>query len=245
MSEALSTRLTIGIAACSSEGAALCYRTICARAPARLGPHDHPEIVLHAPSLADYVAALEDGNLEAVAALMLRSAGRLKAAGADFVICPDNTIHAAMPLVRDASPLPWLHIAETVAEEARRRGVSRAAILGTKWLVDSDVYPEALARKGIGYLRPEPQERDEINRIIMEELVNDIQVERSVRYFQDVIAGMKERGCDAAILGCTEIPIIIGDDNTVLPVLDSTRLLADAAVDHAIAQSKGAAEVPA
>ena len=230
----MSTRLTIGIAACSSEGAALCYRTVCARAPARLGPHDHPEIVLHAPSLADYVAALEDGDLEAVAALMLRSAGRLKAAGADFVICPDNTIHAAMPLVRDASPLPWLHIAETVAEEALRRGVTRAAILGTKWLVDSDVYPDALARKGIGYLRPEPQERDEINRIIMDELVNDIQVDRSVRYFQDVIAGMKERGCDTAILGCTEIPLIISDDNSPLPVLDSTRLLAIEGVAAAI-----------
>lgn len=241
----MSTRLTIGIAACSSEGAALCYRTICARAPARLGPHDHPEIVLHAPSLADYVTALEHGNLEAVAALMLRSADRLKAAGADFVICPDNTIHAAMPLVRDASPLPWLHIAETVADEARNRGVTRAAILGTKWLVDSDVYPDALARNAIDYLRPEPRERDEINRIIMDELVNDIQAERSVRYFQDLIAGMKERGCDAAILGCTEIPIIISDDNAALPVLDSTRLLADAALSHALAQSEDATGVPA
>ncbi|WP_299397422.1 aspartate/glutamate racemase family protein [Pelagibius sp.] len=245
MSEALSTRLTIGIAACSSEGAALCYRTICACAPARLGPYDHPEIVLHAPSLAGYVAALEDGDLEAVAALMLRSAGRLKAAGADFVICPDNTIHAAMPLVRDASPLPWLHIAETVAEEARRRGVTRAAILGTKWLVDSDVYPDALVRNGVGFLRPEPRERDEINRIIMDELVNDMQVESSVRYFQALIETMKERGCDAAILGCTEIPIIISDANAALPVLDSTRLLADAALNHAIAQSRGPAGVPA
>lgn len=230
----MSTQLTIGIAACSSEGAALCYRSICLRAAALLGPYEHPEIVMHAPRLKGYVDALERLDLSAVADLMLCSARRLAAAGADFVICPDNTIHAAMPLVCENSPLPWLHIAEIVAAEARRRGVRQAAVLGTKWLVDSEVYPNALGEVGIGYLRPRPKERDEIGRIIMEELVNDIQKDGSVRYFQDLIARMKARGCDAVILGCTEIPIIINDTNSPLPTLDSTLLLADAALHHAI-----------
>lgn len=232
------TPLTIGIAACSSEGAALCYRVICARASRILGAHAHPEIVLHSSSLADYVEALEHEDRPGLAELMLRSARRLAAAGADFVICPDNTIHSALPLVRDASPLPWLHIAEIVAAEAKRRGVRQAAILGTKWLVDSDVYPAALGQADIGYLRPEPQERDEVARIIMDELVNGIEADASIRYFQDLIGRMKERGCDAAILGCTEIPLVIGDGNSVLPTLDSTRLLADAALRHAIAMAR-------
>lgn len=226
---------TIGIVACSSEGAALCYRTICARGPAVLGPHAHPEIVLHSPPLAQYVDALERGDLASVADLMLASARVLQTAGADFLICPDNTIHAAMPLVRGASPLPWLHIAEIVAVEARRNGVRKAAVLGTRWLVESEVYPDALGIHGIDYLRPEPEEREEIDRIIMEELVNDVQCETAIQYFVDLIGRMKARGCDAAILGCTEIPLIISDDNSPLRTLDSTRLLADAALSHAIA----------
>jgi aspartate racemase len=228
------TILTIGIAACSSEGAALCYRTICARAPAILGAHAHPNVALFGHSLSDYVAALDAGDLKKVAGLMVDSARRLAAAGADFVICPDNTIHSAMPWVHDVSPIPWLHIAEVVASEARARGVTRAAILGTRWLVDSEVYPEALGLVGIDFLRPEPEERNEISRIIMDELVNDIQCAESIRYLENLIDNMRERGCDAVVLGCTEIPIIIGKENSALPTLDSTRLLADAALRHAM-----------
>lgn len=149
--------LTIGIAACSSEGAALCYRSICARAPTLLGPHAHPNIALYGHSLDQYVAALEHGDLQSVADLMLDSARRLSAAGADFVICPDNTIHAAMGLVREASPLPWLHIAEIVAIEARKRGVAKAAILGTKWLVASDVFPTPWANRVSHTFAPNPR----------------------------------------------------------------------------------------
>lgn len=224
---------SIGIVACSSEGAALCYRTICARAPAVLGPHAHPEIALHGASLAEYVAALEAGDLEAVGALMLRSAEKLAAAGADFLVCPDNTIHAAMAHVRPRSPLPWLHIAEVVAEEAGRRGVRRAALLGTRWLVENNVYPDALGAQGIEFLRPEEDEKAEVGRIIMDELVNDIQVDASVAYLQELIERVEDRGCDAVILGCTELPLVLSDHNSVLPTLDSTRLLADAALRHA------------
>lgn len=226
--------LTVGIVACSSEGAALCYRTLCARAPAVLGPHAHPEIALHSASLAEYVAALEAGDLAEVGAIMLRSAERLQAAGADFLICPDNTIHAAMNHVRERSPLPWLHIAEVVAAEAARRTVKRAALLGTRWLVDSTVYPDALSAHGIELLRPEEAEKDAVARIIMDELVNDIQEERSIAYLQALIDDLKQCGCDAVILGCTELPLVLSDANSSLPTLDSTRLLADAALRHAI-----------
>lgn len=225
---------TIGIVACSSEGAALCYRTICARAPALLGPHTHPEIVLHGASLAEYVAALEVGDVAAVGEIMLRSAEKLGTAGADFAICPDNTIHAAMDHVRPRSPLPWLHIAEVVAGEARQRGVRKAALLGTRWLVDSAVYPDALGAQGIGFLRPEADEKAEVARIIMDELVNDIQVPASTAYLQALIERMRERGCDAVILGCTELPLVLSDENSALPTLDSTRLLADAALRYAV-----------
>ena len=224
----------IGIVACSAEGAALCYKTICVEGAALLGPHAHPEVSMHTPSLADYVACLERGDLPGVADLMLASAGKLANIGADFLICPDNTIHEALPLVLPRSPLPWLHIAEVVAAEAAARGFRRLGITGTRWLVDSEVYPEKLAARGRDYLRPNAEERAETNRIIMEELVYDRFKPDSVVYFQRVIARMKEEGCDAVILGCTEIPLIISDTNAALPTLDSTRLLARAALRRSV-----------
>mgnify|MGYP001249953558 CR=1 FL=1 len=224
----------IGIVACSAEGAALCYRTICAEGAALLGPHAHPEVSMHTPSLADYVACLDRGDLEGVGALMLASAEKLARIGADFLICPDNTIHQALPHVLPRSPLPWLHIAEVVADEAVARGFRRLGITGTRWLVESEVYPEKLEARGLQYVRPNAAEREEINRIIMDELVCGIFRPEAVACFQKVIARMKEEGADAVVLGCTEIPLIVNDENAPLPTLDSTRLLARAALRRAI-----------
>jgi aspartate racemase len=144
----------IGIVACSAEGASLCYRTICTEGAALLGPHAHPEVSMHTPPLSAYVACLERGDLRGVGDLMLASAEKLAKIGADFLICPDNTIHQALPYVLPRSPLPWLHIAEVVAQHAAERGFRRLAITGTRWLVDSEVYPEKLAAHGIAFLRP-------------------------------------------------------------------------------------------
>jgi aspartate racemase len=224
----------IGIVACSAEGAALCYRTICAEGAALLGPHAHPEISMHTPSLADYVACLERGDWPGVARLMLGSARKLASIGAGFLICPDNTIHQAMPLVSPGSPLPWLHIAEVVADEAARRGFRRLGITGTRWLVDSEVYPEKLAARGLRWLRPSPEERDEIDRIIMQELVYGVFEPSAVARIQRAIGRMKAEGCDAVVLGCTELPLVVDDAASPLPTLDSTRLLARAALRRAV-----------
>jgi aspartate racemase len=229
------TPLHIGIAACSAEGAALCYRTICTEAPAILGSHDHPEVTVHTPSLAAYMDHIYRGDWPAVGEMMLASAEKLKRVGADFVICPDNTIHQALPLVEARSPLPWLHIARSIAEEAEARGFRKVALTGTKWLVGSEVYPK-------DYVRPTMDEREEINRIIMDELVRGVFKPEAVAYFQKVIGRLKtEEGCDAVALCCTEIPLIINDRNSPLPTLDSTRLLARAALKRAIGGIKKAA----
>ena len=229
----------IGIVACSAEGAALCYKTICVEGARFLGPHAHPEVSLHTHSLANYVECLDRGDRKGVAELMLSSAHKLAKAGADFLICPDNTIHQAMPHVLPQSPLPWLHIAEVVAEEAVARGFKRLGITGTRWLIDSEVYPEKLAARGVGYLRPTDAERDETNRIIMDELVRSIFTPQAVAAYQRVMDRMKAEGCDAVVLGCTEIPLIMNDGNSPLPTLDSTRLLARAALKRAVTAPSG------
>lgn len=224
----------IGIVACSAEGAALCYRTICMEGAEFLGPHGHPEITMHTPSLAAYVACLARGDREGVANLMLRSAHKLAAAGANFLICPDNTIHAAMDLVRPASPLPWLHIAEVVADAAMARGFRRLGITGTRWLVDSGVYPDALSARGLDFVRPPVADREAIDAVIMNELVPGTPTSAGTATFTRVIGDLRDTGCDAVVLGCTEIPLIIDDTNSPLPTLDSTRLLARAALRHAV-----------
>jgi aspartate racemase len=224
----------VGIVACSAEGAALCYRTFCAEGAHFLGPHNHPEVSMHTLSLKLYADRLDAGDLQGVADLMLRSAHRLAAAGAGFLICPDNTIHQALPLVTPRSPLPWMHIAEVVADTAAERGFRKLAITGTRWLVDSEVYPERLRARGIDFLRPADSERDEIQRVIMDELVRGVFRPESIVYFQRVIGRMQGQGCDAVVLGCTEIPLLLNDGNSSLPTLDSTRLLARAALRRAI-----------
>ncbi|MEE8202854.1 MAG: amino acid racemase, partial [Alphaproteobacteria bacterium] len=224
----------IGIVGCSAEGASLCYRTICVEGAKLLGPHAHPEVSMHTPSLADYVACLDRGDLAGVGELMLASAQKLAKIGANFLICPDNTIHQAFTYVAPRSPLPWLHIAEVVATEAVDRGFRRLALTGTRWLVDSDVYPEKLAAYGLEYERPDTVERKEIDRIIMYELVNGTFKPEAIAFIQRTLERLKQAGCDAAILGCTEIPLIIDDTNSPLPTLDSTRLLARAALRRAL-----------
>jgi aspartate racemase len=224
----------IGIVACSAEGAALCYRTICVEGAQLLGPHDHPEITMHTHSLREYMKCIDRDDWQGVAELMLSSAEKLARSGADFLICPDNTIHRAMPYVEPRSPLPWLHIAETVAERAVERGFRRVGLTGTRWLVESEVYPEKLSARGLEYARPEREEREEINRIIMDELVYGVFRPDAVAYFQGVIGRMKDEGCDAVVLGCTEIPLVMNDSNSPLPTLDSTRLLARAALRRAV-----------
>lgn len=229
--------LHIGIVACSAEGAALCYRTICTEGAELFGPHGHPEVSVHTPSLAEYVAHIDRDDWQSVGELMLASANKLAKTGADFLICPDNTIHKALPLIAKRSPLPWLHIAEVVAAEAAARGFKGLGLTGTRWLVDSEVYPEKLTARGLKYVRPNAGEREEINRIIMDELVYGVFKPEGIAYHQKVIERMKGEGCDGVILGCTEIPLIMNDGNSPLPTLDSTRLLARAALRRAAKKS--------
>jgi len=224
----------IGIAACSAEGAALCYRTICAEAPREMGEHMHPEITMHTHPLGEYMTHIRPGNWKEVARLMLSSARALAEAGADFAICPDNTIHEAYDLVARDSPIPWLHIADSVAREAKSRGCDRLAITGTKYLMTGPVYPEKLGEAGITCEIPEQQDRERMDRIIFTELVNGIFLEDSRVYFNEVIQKLANLGCTAVVLGCTEIPLLVDPDDCPLPTLDSTRLLARAALKKAL-----------
>jgi aspartate racemase len=220
----------IGIVAVSAEGAALCYRTICVEGASVLGRHAHPEVTVHTYPLSEYMRPIDAGRWDEAGCLLLASAKKLAAVGADFLICPDNTLHQAIDEIRAESPLPWLHIAEVVASEAVRRGYRRLGVLGTRYLMEGPVYATKLAAQGLDYTIPEPECRRRISQIIFDELVYGRFEEPARSYFKAVIAQLKEQGCDAVVLGCTEIPLLISEANSPLPLLDSTRLLARAAL---------------
>ena len=224
----------VGIVAVSAEGAALCYRTICVEGAAVFGLHGHPEISMHTYALADYMRDIDNDRWDEVGGLLLSSATKLVKAGAEFLVCPDNTVHQALDLVRAQSPAPWLHIAEEVAAVAATNGFRHLGIRGTRYLMEGPVYPSKLAGRTIACEMPDAADRERINGIIFDELVEGEISEASRRYFQDVIDKLAARGCDAVVLGCTEIPLLIGEADSSLPVIDSTRTLARAALREAI-----------
>ena len=226
--------LHIGIVACSAEGAALCYRTICVEGAELLGAYNHPEVSMHGHNFADYVKCINVKDWAGVAELMLSSSEKLARAGADFLIAPVNTVHEAFDLVAHRSPRPWMHIAVEVANEANRHGYKCLGVLGTRSLMDGPVYRDTLKAAGIEHRVPGPEQRDRIHRYIFDELVHGNFQPRTQTYFTELIGQLKDQGCDAVALACTEIPLLLTQEQSPLPMLDSTRILARAALKKAV-----------
>ena len=226
--------LHIGILAHSAEGATLCYRTMWLEGVRRMGAHHHPEITLTGVAMHDALAAWDRGDLRTLRSLFLADARKLAAAGADFFVLPDNTAHIALEAPGDPFPIPCLHIGEVVADRAARDGRRKIAILGTDWTMTGPVYPGALGRRGLAWEIPDEGDRRVIHDIIMDELcLGELRDESRAAYVA-IIDKLAARGCDAVALVCTEIPLLIGAADSPLPILDSTRLLACAAVDVAL-----------
>ncbi len=226
----------IGILAHSFEGAALCYRTTCLEGVRRLGPHLHPEITMTGIAMHFMMPAYERGDQKTVRNLFEQDIAKLAAAGANFFICPDNTAHIALETAGDDFALPCLHIAEVVAEQARSEGRRKVGILGTDWTMTGPVYPGALGRRGIDWAIPGEQDRRLIHDVIFDELCLGTVSDSSRDAYVEIIRTLAAEGCDAVALVCTEIPLLITAEVSPLPILDSTRLLAAAAVEVAIGE---------
>jgi aspartate racemase len=227
----------IGILAHSAEGAALCFLTAVHAGEETLGAHFHPDIVMDIEAMG---ASMDDWaalNFPPIATRFRKAAHRLHDAGADFWLCPDNTAHMAFEAMTSPLPLPGLHIAEIVSDTAMRRGFRKIGITGTAWTMEGTVYPGAFARRGLAFLAPPAAARADVQQIIFEELVRGTISELSRARFIEIVQGLKDEGCDAVVLGCTELPLLLDDARSPLPTLDSTRLLARAAVDVALGQA--------
>lgn len=225
---------TIGIVMHSAEGGSLCLLTATREGQRLLGAHMHPPIVASAIPMGLSMAGWESDDHAAVGAQLRRGVEQVARAGADFFVCPDNTAHIVLEQIVESLPIPGLHIADVVCREMQATGRRAAALLGTKWTMNGPVYANALRRHGCERLVPSPDDQAEINRAIFEELcLGDFPAATADRFVR-VIADLRSAGADCAILGCTEIPLIINAQNSPLPVLDTTRLLASYAVREAI-----------
>ena len=224
----------IGILAHSFEGATLCFRTACLEGVDRLGSHMHPEITMTCSPMSLLLEAWERSDHQTLRAAFMADAMKLAAAGCDFFVCPDNTAHIALESLGEAFPIPALHIGEVVAEQAARDGRTKIGILGTRFTMAGPVYPGSLGRRGIGWAVPGEEDRKVIDDIIFDELCLGVFTDESRDAYVRIIEQLKGDGCDAVALVCTEIPLLITQDVSPLPILDSTRLLAAAAVEIAV-----------
>lgn len=224
----------LGILAHSTEGAALCFLAFCQEGVRRLGDHVYPDVTLDYIALGHSMPAWDAGDHDSIRATLAVSVDRLARADADFFVCPDNTAHMALERPGPDLALPGLHIAEIVADQAARDGRTRVGVLGTAYTMDGTLYPDALGARGIAAELPGEKDRDLVNKVIFDELLNGVFTDESRREYVRIIEDLVARGCDAVALVCTEIPLLVTPEVSPLPTLDSTRLLARAALAVAI-----------
>lgn len=225
---------TIGIVAHSFEGGALCFQTACREGCRLIGPHMHPGIVLSAIPLGLSMPGWENHDYASVAGYLRKGVEQVASAGADFFICPDNTAHIVLNKTINDLPLPGLSIADVVCHAIKSQGFKNVGLLGTKWTMTGPVYKEALEQLNLMRLIPGDRMREKLNDAIFEKLCVGIFDKETTQLFVDAISDLKLQGADCVILGCTEIPLIISPENSPLPILDSTRLLATYAVSEAL-----------
>lgn len=228
--------LHIGILAHSADGSALCYLEMVREAGRKLGPHEHPDITLAIRPMAPTIPWWDAMDLDSINESFMRSAERLVAAQCDFFVCPDNTAHIALDAAREPFPLPGLHICDVVAARAKADGRKRIALLGTRYTMRGPAYPAAFKRYGLEMRVPDAEDQELLNRLIFDELCMGEITESARAEFLRIIEELKREGCDAVALSCTEIPLIVTPDISPLPTLDSTRLLAHAAVAVALGE---------
>lgn len=225
----------IGIAGVTAEGAFLCARMILESAEKRLSAEARPRITMDLHPTADYLDAASRSDWARMAKLLVESVGRVHEAGAEFAIVPANAAHYAIDEVIRRAPIPVLSIVDVVAGECVRRGFTRVGVLGVRWTMEGGLYDGPLKKRGIEGVIPGLEDRDAVHKIILEELIKFRVREESTARLRGVVEGLKGQGCRAMVLACTELPLSLSDGDCGVAMLDTTRLLAEAALERAIA----------
>ncbi|HEY0023044.1 MAG TPA: aspartate/glutamate racemase family protein [Longimicrobium sp.] len=219
----------------SWESTAEYYRIINQEVRRRVGGQHSARIVMYSVDFNDVAQLQHAGDWDGCTALLADGARRLKAGGADFALLCTNTMHKVLPQAESEVDLPFVHIADATAAAIRAAGKTRVALLGTRFTMEHDFYHARLADSGIETLIPGEVDRETVHRVIYDELVQGVISGESRREYVRIIRALADRGAEGVILGCTEIPLLVGPDDSPVPLFDTTRIHAEAAVDRALA----------
>jgi aspartate racemase len=219
----------------SWESTAEYYRIINQEVRRRVGGQHSARILMYSVDFDEVARLQHAGDWDGCAELLADGARRLKAGGADFALLCTNTMHKVLPRVESVFDLPFVHIADATAAAIRAAGKTRVALLGTRFTMEHDFYHARLAEAGIDTLVPGDADRETVHRVIYDELVQGVITKHSRREYVRIILALAERGAEGVVLGCTEIPLLVGADDSPVPLFDTTRIHAEAAVDRALA----------
>jgi len=210
------------------------YRLINEGVKNRLGGLHSAKMVLFSVDFAEIEALQQKGDWPATADILAGAALSVQKAGADFLVIGTNTMHKVAPEIEQAIGIPLLHIADATAQVLKKEGVTRVGLLGTRFTMEQAFYRERLEAAGIDVLTPDESQRDEVHRVIYEELCQGEIKSDSRHTYLDIVSSLSERGAQAVILGCTEIGLLISQADTEVPLYDTTEIHAARAVELAL-----------
>ena len=212
------------------------YRLINEGVKQRLGGLHSAKLILHSVDFDEIERLQRSGDWDSASALLTRSAQLLETAGAELLVLCTNTMHKVAPAIESAVSTPLLHIADATAEAAKLAGIRRVGLLGTRFTMEQDFYVGRLIdRHGLEVLTPTAPERDEVHRIIYDELCLGKILSASRESYRRIMNELARRGAQAVILGCTEISLLVGKEDSPVPLLDTTAIHAQSAVEAALA----------
>jgi aspartate racemase len=200
----------------------------------RFGDYGYPEIIVYSVSFQPYVDWPQEERWDLVAQGLSEAAQKLEAAGADFILIATNTMHLVFDQVQASVHVPMLSLLDAVGEAILGRGMKKVGLLGTQFTMEKTFYQEALAQKGITVLVPDLEDRQYVNAVIYDELVANQIRDESRSGFAAIINRLAKRGAEGIILGCTEIPLLVSERDTHVPLFDTTAIHAEAALRHAV-----------
>ncbi|VBB07586.1 asp/glu racemase active site 2 [Lucifera butyrica] len=227
---------TIGlIGGLSWESSAVYYRLINELVRDKLGGAHSAKSIMVSVDFAEFEQLQHRGDWDKLTQLMITAGMRLKNGGADFIVICTNTMHKMADAVERQTGLPLLHIADAAAEEVKKKGLRKVALLGTQFTMEQEFYKGRLAEKhGIEVIIPEQSERELVHAVIYHELVLGKIVESSRKEFVKIIEHLETRGAEGIILGCTEIPLLVSQKDSPIPIFDTTQIHAAAAVEFSL-----------
>ena len=219
----------------SWESSALYYQLINRGVQQRLGGLHSARLLLHSVDFAEVEAQQSEGRWDDAARLLADAGRSLVAGGAEGIVICTNTMHKVADAVQQAAGVPLLHIADATGDAVRSTGLKRIALLGTRFTMEQDFYRARLEERfDLDVLIPPDEDRDIVHRVIYDELCRSIVTDTSRVTYLEIIRGLQRRGAEGVILGCTEIGMLVSEENSPLPVFDTTRIHAEAAVEFAL-----------